>query len=1395
MQSLLIFLAVCTLCLPAFSQESNLQFEQLTVEDGLADNLVHDIFMDSKGYIWFCTQDGLSRYDGVSFKNFRQILGDTTSLNGRISMDIKEDKDGILWIAMLGGGLNRFDPVTEKFKSYPLPKGKNSFSSGKSASKVLVDSDNQVWVGTYDIGFNLLYKETGRFEHFELNKWRASNLNEAFLKNSANDLLEDKGDKNIIWIAGNNGLYRFNKQKKLVDRIPLWVHGQLDTVSSFRCLFMERPGELWAGTWTQGLTRYSTMTRQWTFFPHNPAEWAKGNVSANIVFDIKRKSPTEFWLASKDEGLMSFDLPSQKFAHHTGSSVDSRTHLSTNTDKVYKDKDGRIWVASYQKGVSKLDPANQFFSITPIKPAIGSPANSPFESYDAALDIARDQLYVTTIGSGSLQVFDKKPNEQPKFLYSKLITLDQSSRLNLCIDAKKRVWLAGIPQLWNSAFTLYLFDPDTRQLKPFEHPMLSQVPVHQYFINDVLEDREHNTWFATSFGGLIKLEAGNGKLLQYAKSPAHPDYPASHVRILEIKEDSKGFIWLCAVDNGLFKFDPRTETMMHYTVFSMNGHSVSDERICTVEEDPNGLIWVGTEWNGLWLLDPAKPNDQNMKHYGTEDGLTGSKVAKVVKDKLGTIWLRTSQGLCSYDKSRDEFQAYGGKASSNFSTLGAEGMVLLENGDLFVGSDSRFISFNPGKDVQKSKPPTIVFTDFQVNNKPVFFEKNLNYSDGITLDYKDNFFSIGFSALNFSDPELVQFAYKLEGYDQDWNYLSKGLSKAVYTKVGEGSYTLTVKAANNNGVWNEKGISLKITVRPPWYRSWLAYLFYVLALGTALYSVRAYQIKRLLEKADNLRLQEIDTLKTKLYTNITHEFRTPLTVIMGMAEQLSDEGGKWAENGQNKESLLTKIQEHTGFILRNAGNLLRLINQMLDLSKLDSGKMSLQWELGNAVLFLQYLAESFHSYAATKDIRMTFYPEVKSVEMDFDRQKMQEVVSNLLSNALKFTPSGGKIIFHVSEIPANAASVHPLLQLKISDTGIGIAPADLGNVFDRFYQVDDTNTRKNEGSGIGLALTKDLVELMGGSISVKSETGKGAEFMVLLPITKTAARRHDFPLAEKPMPALQGKAPVLTLPDLQAHAVENTDLPLLLLIEDNADVATYIRSCLRGRYAVEWAENGATGIERALETIPDIIISDVMMPEKDGYEVCQTLKNDERTSHVPIVLLTAKADVQSRLEGLGVGADAYLSKPFLKEELFIRLKKLVELRRRLQQKYAGRDFIALATEASPTAPAMPSPDDAFLKRATSLILDHLDEAEFGNEELAQKMNMSESSLNRKMKALTDKTLSLFIRSVRLQQGKILLQTTDKNISEIAYAVGFTDPAYFSRIFSQEFGAAPSKFYN
>ncbi len=607
----------------------------------------------------------------------------------------------------------------------------------------------------------------------------------------------------------------------------------------------------------------------------------------------------------------------------------------------------------------------------------------------------------------------------------------------------------------------------------------------------------------------------------------------------------------------------------------------------------------------------------------------------------------------------------------------------------------------------------------------------------------------------------------MEPYDLEW--IEAGTQRmARYTNLDPGEYNFRVIGSNDNDVWNEKGVSIQLLIKSAWWTRWWAYIAYACLAVGLIVSIRRYELNRILVRKKAQYLSELDTMKTNFFTNITHEFRTPLTVILGMTDNLKSSVENLPLNEANKS--LDMIQ-------RNGETLLRLVNEMLELAKLESGKLALHPRQSDVIPYVKYLCESFHSYAQENQINLVVYAEIDHLVMDFDSKKLETIILNLLSNAIKFTQPGEKIIVHLNQ---SLISNNEFLIIKVKDTGIGISEENLIKIFNRFYQIDISSTKHSEGTGIGLSLTKELVELMHGTINVKSTLGKGSEFTVHIPITKNAPLVKEVKMDQE---NLIISSSIHNEPLLNQNT--DTNLPLALIIEDNQDVAYYLKSCMKGKYETLHAKNGDIGIEMAYKTIPDIIVCDVMMPGKDGFEVCATLKSDELTDHIPIIMLTAKATIEDRLIGLSYGADAYLAKPFVKAELFTRLDQLISLRKKMVRKFENNGFSQLLKKR------IENPETKFIKKAINIILKDITDNSFGSAQLAHKLNLSESQVYRKLKAISGKSTSVFIRSVRLQNGKELIQTTDSTISEIAYAVGFNDPAWFSRAFKEEFGFSPS----
>ncbi|MEM6698609.1 MAG: ATP-binding protein, partial [Bacteroidota bacterium] len=805
------------------------------------------------------------------------------------------------------------------------------------------------------------------------------------------------------------------------------------------------------------------------------------------------------------------------------------------------------------------------------------------------------------------------------------------------------------------------------------------------------------------------------------------------------------------------------------------------------------ILWLTTV-NGVYVLD-----GKTLTHYSPNSGISDNEVWSINQDNDNNIWIGTEKGIDLMKTKGDSlpispiFKSFkeidGLKTQDNI----ANSSFLNEN-QLWWGMGKNVLQLDLDKFYNSidTTPPNIFlnsiklndqFFDFSKTNQTKLSEGSIkyessnkfqNYPNELVVDYKTNHFTFNFAALEWSAPHDVRYRYLLEGLEKEWSAPKKE-NKIDYRGLTHGKYTFNVQA---KGKWSDWGapLSYSFRIRPPWWFTWWAYVIYGLLFSALVYGIFQFLRRRLhlrnqleLEQKEAQRLKELDSFKSRLYTNLTHEFRTPLTVILGMTQQIRNEPKQFLDTG-------------TQLIERNGKNLLRLINQLLDLSKLEDKSFQLNLQQSDIVAYLRYLTESFQTYTNSENLSLQFLSTLEQLQMDYDPEQLQQIMTNLISNAVKYTPSGGAIKVKLKRIEQQ-------LQLEIHDTGIGIAAADLSHIFDRFYQVDDSATRKEEGTGIGLAHTRELVQLMGGEIHVKSELGKGSVFIINLPIVvsdELKRMNHAAPqkLASMDTIPLYSLDKERTDSSLSSH--HSSLQPQLLIIEDNPDVVTYLKACLTKLYQIDVAYNGKVGIEKAVEAIPDLIISDVMMPEKDGYEVCDVLKNDERTSHIPIILLTAKADADSKIVGLRRGADAYLTKPFDKEELLVRLEMMVEKQQKIAA-YFSQDTNTVADIVEEDVQI----EHEFIQKVRSIVERHYTDDRFGLPQLCQKVGMSRSQLYRKMKALINIAPSDFIRTYRLQQAKRLLETTDLNVSEVVWEVGFTNLPHFSKIFQEEFGVSPS----
>ena len=799
--------------------------------------------------------------------------------------------------------------------------------------------------------------------------------------------------------------------------------------------------------------------------------------------------------------------------------------------------------------------------------------------------------------------------------------------------------------------------------------------------------------------------------------------------------------------------------------------SISGDLITAIYEDKKRDVWFGTNIG----LNKYVRSTNSFIHYTEKEGLPNNLIFVIEGDGHGNLWLSTNKGISKLNPETGEIKNYDvtyGFTSNRFYFTGCK----TENGEIYFGGPGGVTRFNPDSIKDNPYIPPIVITSFRI------FDKHLPFGNKIKLPYDKNFLSFGFAALSYLSPERNQYAYKMEGFDKDWVY-SGNTHNVSYTNLEPGKYIFKVRGSNNDGVWNEVGTSISIIISPPWWRANWAYISYGFIIVLILYGLRHYELNRVelknrmkMDEAVLKEREETDKIKSRFFANISHEFRTPLTLILGPAEKITSK--------TSDESIIKDAR----IIKRNSKRLLQLVNQLLDLSKLEAGKLKLAATKGNIVSFVKGIALSFESLSEEKDITLKIISEKEFVEVYFDKEKMIKILYNILSNAFKFTLPEGKIAIAVKENDKD-------VEIKIRDTGIGIPKEEVPKLFDRFYQVDSSFTKDYEGTGIGLAMTKELVELHHGNISVESEKGRWTEFTLKFPLGRNHLKDEEILPDEK-----TGKSKELiseeeyyfseSIKKETGNEIDTDSLKeektIILVVEDNYDMREYIKESLGEDYLVEEAVNGEQGIRKAEKIIPDLIISDMMMPKMDGNEMTKILKHDEKTSHIPIIILTAKSEQENKLEGLETGADDYLTKPFDIRELQVRIKNLISIRKKLQEKYSKNNYIGKQDKKK-----LSSLDEKFMNKVMEVVENHLGEEDFSIEEFDKELGMGRVQIYRKLKALTGKSPSRYIRTIRLIKARKMIIEKQGNISEIAYSVGFTAPQYFTKCFREEFGYSPS----
>lgn len=1312
-----------------FAQPQNIVFEHYSIDKGMYETNVTSVIQDKTGFLWFGTWSGIEKYDGYNFTAYKNDPDDTNSVDKAFVNTLYKDSEENIWIGTWWQGLDKFNYTTGIFTHYKLRPHDQKIRQNERILAICEDG-NMLWIGTRN-GLYKFDKNTGKFIRVPISE----NINSDIV----NAIYKDNGG--IFWFGTSNGLYRLNK--KSGKFVPWWNSSNDRTSGDYyvNTIFGSKSGVLWLGT-QDGIAAFNPKT-----FTSNRYINGKRNSISSICED-------EFetlWIGTEENGLYALDEKTMEFVHFPYNAKEHSVS-SKKITSIFKERSGTIWITTLEGGANKINRVKQPFK------------KYSFEGINRIVKGTNNKIWIGT-SKGWFILYPKDEKIVPYSFGSDYLVEEEKSG-----------------DLWIGKHSGGIYKRDVNGIIKNSYTFPGQEivkPVRCFY-----KEKDGTIWIGIGGGEVYKVEPNKSQIEKVFQS-------TGTIKCFYL--DDFGIMWIGTFQGGLISFDPKKNIpIKKYFPDPKNPNSTKSYTFLEIHADKKGTLWFATD-KGLCKYNRSA---DSLIYYNLKNGLPHDIVWSILQDDHNNIWLSTWKGVSKFDTKINKFQNYDvsyGLPENGLSNLNG---CKLEDGEMYFGSTDAVIRFHP--DSIKTNPfiPPVIITSVKKS------DTSIPIKEKIYLTYKENFLSFEFVALNYVSPERNQYAYIMQGIDTGWVY-SGTRRFASYSDLAPGKYIFRVKGSNNDGVWNEAGASVAIIISPPWWKTWWAYLFYSFCFILTLYGIRRYEMNRISYK-NQLKVnqaivhekEETEKIKSRFFANISHEFRTPLTLILGPAEKILSNISK-------------DVKKDAGTIKRNAQRLLQLVNQLLDLSRLEARKLNLQASKGNIVSFVKGITLSFESLAEAKDITLKLKPEREYIELYFDKENMIKILYNILSNAFKFTPEDGKITVSVKEV--NNQNGTASVEIKIKDTGIGIPEDDIPKLFDRFYQVDSSLTKEYEGTGIGLALTKELVELHHGNIRVESKIGAWTEFTLSFPpgrdhLTDSEMIQHktdtnletveDFSgaasgevekIIDTALLPLKTQIDELTSED-KIEVDENKII--ILVVEDNYDMREYIKESLDSSYHIEEAINGEQGIRKAEKIIPDLVVTDMMMPKMDGLELTRILKDNEKTSHIPIILLTAKSEQLDKIEGLRKGADDYLTKPYDAKELQVRIENLIAVRKKLQQKYSGARFPSKQTEKK-----LRSIDEEFMRKVINVIEKHLSEEDFSIEEFSSELNMSRVQLHRKLKALAGKSAGHFLRSVRLARAKQFIEEQKGNIAEIAYLVGFSSPAYFTKCFKEEFGYLPSDLMN
>lgn len=1358
-------------CLFSQNKFDNYQFR--SIQETTSKRAISSIIQDSNDFIWIGTNGaGLYRNDGVNYYGYKYDKK-PGSVNSNFIYTTFIDSYNNLWVGS-DDGLCLYNRDLDNFTKINIgdviSKGYNEPITIKT---IVQDNNGNLILGAYGFG---LFKLNIKTLKTTLIQSKLLDKPDFLIKSSA------KTKQGIIYLGTSYGLLEIdlNGKVKQVYKDKFKREPLLEDIDN---LVIDKFGYIWLGTTQNGLIKIKPETDNYQFENYS--------ITKNKILSIVESSLGYIICGTENDGLFVVNYKGQVVQKYLHSKYNNFSLKSNSVWSLYEDKEKRLWLGYFNKGLGVFDkPNNKFNSLE----ALVNNDNSLQTSYVTSVTKDKKGNLLISNEGGGLDIYnlaDKSyihVNKNNQNYYSGLDAVDIQT---IFIDSRQNIWIGS----WDRG--IYFLKNGTTNFINYNTANTAGLKSNRVF--SFSEDSKGRIWIGTFIKGLHYFDNKSNTIVHCDSKP-FTDNALDKAFIRKVFVDSDDLLWVGTI-LGLYQVnlsDPNFKvTKMRDEMFRDITKHNSIQTILSIYESNDKTIWIGTDGEGLFSYNKK---NKLFSDYDDFPGFKEKSVRAIISDNNGSLWISGGSGLTKLDfksKKSTNFNKDDGLIDNDFNN---NAVFKDGNGNLYFGSYEGVNYFNPAEIKKTEKAPRLYFSDFKLFNQSVKpnedaspLTKVISETKEIILDYTQSVFTIEYVGINYNYSKKNQYAYYLEGFEKDWNYVGNNRA-ATYTNLEAGNYVFKVKSANADGSWSNNVLELKIKILPPWWKTFWAYLIYTsILVFLIIYFNKLYQNRFkakqaiILEKEKTIQLEKLNNKKLQFFTNISHEFRTPLTLIINPLEDIL-----------RSKNVSPEIHNKLKIVHKSSDRLSRLINELMDFNKLEFNKIILQARKIEVVAFTQGIISYFDEESAARNITINFESSIEELDDWLDPKMLEKILFNIISNAFKFTPDNGAITIAIDKSDTDSLIINgnkvPSFSISIADTGSGIRKKDLNRIFDRFYQVNNINKDYYGSTGIGLEVVKEFIELHKGKIDVESQVGEGTKFIVTFPLGKSVYKKSE--IVDEVFKIEKNKNQFLSVnnhsdeDEFKDQTNENSTAETVksytvLIVEDNPELRNYLKQELSKLYKVITAENGKKGYELAVQKLPDIIVTDVIMPVMDGLQMCKNIKGDLKTSHIPLLMLSAKAMVKDRLEGIDSGADMYLSKPFELDILKSSLAQLITSRQIMFKKF----YTGITKQGKEKTTSL---DNDFIQKILHFINENISEPELTVELLSSKIFLSRSQLYRKIKTLTGVSVNEFIRNVRLEKAKQLIEKGNNNINEISYKVGFTSPSYFAKCYKTKYGHLPTQ---